>query len=492
MRGAAAARSRPTTGTRSCGLEGASGMTEISVAAGTRPLPAHGVSLAEAFRVWLRVAALSFGGPAGQIAVMHRIIVDEKKWVGESRFLHALSYCMLLPGPEAHQLTIYIGWLMHRWPGAIVAGGLFVVPGIVSIMALSYVYAAFGSVPAVAALFFGLKAAVLAIVLQAVHRVGSRALKSRSMVVLAALAFVGIFFLGVPFPLIVLAAAIIGFVGARAGSSAFQVGGGHGPGGKGVADAESLLGEELPEHARPTVARALNVSAIWLSLWLLPVIAVVAVLGVDHTFSEIGAFFSKMAVVTFGGAYAVLAYMAQQAVETYGWLKPGEMLDGIGMAENTPGPLIMVVQFVGFLAAFRHPGMLPPMLAGTLGGLLATWCPFVPCFLWIGLGAPFIERLRDNKPLTGALAGITAAVVGVILNLAIWFALHTWFHEVRHLRGFGFSFDLPVLSSIDPWALALSVAALVAILRLNAGTMQTLAASSAAGIVLYLAGLVAP
>jgi chromate transporter len=457
-----------------------------------RPLPAHGVSLAEAFRVWLRVAALSFGGPAGQIAVMHRIIVDEKKWVGESRFLHALSYCMLLPGPEAHQLTIYVGWLMHRWPGAIVAGGLFVVPGIVSIMALSYLYAAFGSVPAVAALFFGLKAAVLAIVLQAVHRVGSRALKSRPMLVLAGLAFIGIFFLGVPFPLIVLAAAIIGFFGARAGSSAFQVGGDHGSGSKGVADSESLLGEESPEHARPTIARALNVSAIWLSLWLVPVIAIVAMLGADNTFSAIGGFFSKMAVVTFGGAYAVLAYMAQQAVETYGWLKPGEMLDGLGMAETTPGPLIMVVQFVGFLAAYRHPGMLPPMLAGTLGGLLATWCTFVPCFLWIGLGAPFIERLRDNKALTGALAGITAAVVGVILNLAIWFALHTWFRDTFPVGGYGFGFDMPVLASLRPWALALSAAALVAILRFKAGTMQTLGACSAAGIGLYLVGLVAP
>jgi chromate transporter len=465
-------------------------MAEATVASTISPaVHTHGVSLSEAFRVWLRVAALSFGGPAGQIAVMHRIIVDEKKWVGESRFLHALSYCMLLPGPEAHQLAIYIGWLMHRWPGAIVAGGLFVAPGIISIMALSYIYAAFGSVPAVTAFFFGLKAAVLAIVLQAVHRVGSRALKSRAMLVLAAAAFIGIFFLGVPFPLIVLAAGVIGFLGARSGSSAFQVGGGHGAGDR-THITESLLGEELPEHARPTVARALRVSAIWLSLWLVPVIAIIAVLGVDHTFSEIGAFFSKMAVVTFGGAYAVLAYMAQQAVETYGWLRPGEMLDGLGMAETTPGPLIMVVQFVGFLAAFRHPGALLPMLAGTLGGLLATWCTFVPCFLWIGLGAPFIERLRDNKPVNGALAGITAAVVGVILNLAIWFALHTWFQEVRHLRGFGLSFDVPVLSSVDPWALLLSAAAMVAIFRFKAGMIQTLLACSAAGIVLYFAGAI--
>jgi chromate transporter len=423
---------------------------------------------------------------------MHRIIVDEKKWVGETRFLHALSYCMLLPGPEAHQLTIYIGWLMHRWPGAIVAGGLFVLPGIVSIMALSCIYAAFGSVPAVAALFFGLKAAVLAIVLQAVHRVGTRALKSRPMLALAALTFIGIFFLGVPFPLIVLAAGILGFLGARTGSTAFQVGGSHGGSAKGVADSESLLGEELPEHAHPTVERALRVSAVWLSLWLVPVIAVLLALGPDHTFSAIGAFFSKMAVVTFGGAYAVLAYMAQQAVEIYGWLKPGEMLDGLGMAETTPGPLIMVVQFVGFLAAYRHPGMLPPMLAGTLGGLLATWCTFVPCFLWIGLGAPFIERLRENKPLAGALAGITAAVVGVILNLAIWFALHTWFRHTVPVRGFGLGFDMPVLASLNPWALALSIAAMVAIFRFRAGTIQVLAGCSGAGVILYLLGIVAP
>jgi chromate transporter len=463
-------------------------MTEIPATADIpRRTPHHGVTLAEAFRVWLRVAALSFGGPAGQIAVMHRIIVDEKRWVGESRFLHALSYCMLLPGPEAHQLAIYIGWLMHRWPGAMVAGGLFVLPGIISIMALSYVYAAFGSVPVIAALFLGLKAAVLAIVLQAVQRVGSRALKSKPMLVLAVLAFIGIFFLAVPFPLIVIAAGVVGFIGARAGSSAYQVGGDHGGGGQSTAD-EGLLGAELPEHAQPTVARALRVSALWLALWLGPVLVVAAALGGSNVFTDIGAFFSKMAVVTFGGAYAVLAYMAQQAVETYGWLKPGEMLDGLGMAETTPGPLIMVVQFVGFLAAYRTPGALPPMLAGTLGGLLATWCTFIPCFLWIGLGAPFIERLRDNKPLSGALAGITAAVVGVILNLAIWFALHTWFRGAHRVKGFGFSFDVPVLSSLDPWALLLSLAAMIAIFRFKVGMIQTLLACSAAGLLLHLAG----
>jgi chromate transporter len=466
-------------------------VTDLTANGAIKPLPAHGVSFGEALRVWLRVAALSFGGPAGQIAVMHRIIVDEKRWVGERRFLHALSYCMLLPGPEAQQLATYIGWLMHRWPGAIVAGGLFVVPGIIAIMALSWIYALYGQVPFVAALFFGLKAAVLAIVLFAVYRVGSRALQSGAMIALAALAFIAIFFSHVPFPLIVLAAGVIGYVGARAGSAAFVVGEGHGSARADASD-DSRLGEELPVHARPTVGRALRVSAIWLTLWLAPVIAILVVLGAGHTFAEIGFFFSKMAVVTFGGAYAVLAYMAQQAVETYGWLKPGEMLDGLGMAETTPGPLIMVVQFVGFMAAYRDPGSLPPLLAGTLGGLLATWTTFVPCFLWIGLGAPFIERLRDNKPLSGALAGITAAVVGVILNLAIWFALHTIFRETVPARWHGLGFDMPVLTSVNPWAFILSLAAIVAIFRFKAGTIQTLAASSAAGILLYLAGLAAP
>jgi chromate transporter len=451
----------------------------------------HGVSFGDAFRVWCRVASLSFGGPAAQIAVMHRILVDEKRWVSESRFLHALSYCMLLPGPEAQQLATYIGWLMHRWPGGIAAGGLFVLPGIVTIMALSYVYAAFGSVPVVAALFFGLKATVLAIVLHAVYRVGSRALKSTAMILIAAAAFVAIFFFAVPFPLIILSAGLIGFVGARAGSRAFRVGAGHGHGGKaGAPQSQDLLGDHIPEHARPTVARALSVSGIWMVLSLAPVIALVVTLGPGHVFSDVGIFFSKMAVVTFGGAYAVLAYMAQQAVETYGWLKPGEMLDGLGMAETTPGPLIMVVQFVGFMAAFRAPGSLHPLVAATLGGLLATWCTFLPCFLWIGLGAPWIERLRENKPLNGALAGITAAVVGVILNLAIWFALHTIFSAVLPVHAFGLSFEAPALSSVDPWALMLSAGAMIAIFRFKAGMIPTLGACSAIGIVLHLIGAI--
>jgi chromate transporter len=466
-------------------------LQQTAVTALPAPAEAHGISFGDALRVWCRVAALSFGGPAAQIAVMHRILVDERKWVSESRFLHALSYCMLLPGPEAQQLATYIGWLMHRWPGAIAGGGLFVLPGIIAIMGLSYIYAAFGGVPIVTALFFGLKAAVLAIVLHAVYRVGSRALKSKAMLFIAAAAFVAIFFFAVPFPLIILSAGIIGFVGARSGSRAFQVGGGHGHGGKpGAAMSEGLLGEETPEHARPTVARALRVSAIWLMLWLTPVVALLATFGPGNVFADIGVFFSKMAIVTFGGAYAVLAYMAQQAVETYGWLKPGEMLDGLGMAETTPGPLIMVVQFVGFMAAFRAPGSLHPMLAATLGGLLATWCTFVPCFLWIGLGAPWIETLRDNKPLNGALAGITAAVVGVILNLAIWFAQHTIFSAVVPIHTLGLSFEAPVLSSVDAWALALSAGAMIAIFRFKAGMIPTLGACSAIGIVLHFMGAI--
>ena len=463
-------------------------MTQVSTAENIKSVPAHGVSFNEALRVWTRVALLSFGGPAAQIAVMHRILVDEKRWISESRFLYALNYCMLLPGPEAKQLAIYVGWLMHRTLGGIVAGSLFVVPGVISIMALSYVYALYGNVPAVAALFFGLKAAVLAIVVEAVVRIGKRALKNNALRLLAAAAFIGIFFFDIPFPLIVLSAALIGFIGTASGAEVFKSNGGHGSSGDKHSDQPSLLGDELPEHAHPTMARALSVSAVWLALWLIPVIAILATLGTGNVFSDIAVFFSKMAVVTFGGAYAVLAYVAQGAVEHYHWLKPGEMLDGLGMAETTPGPLIMVLQFVGFMAAYRDPGTLSPLVAGTLGGLLATWVTFTPCFLWIFLGAPFVEMLRGNKALNGALSAITAAVVGVVLNLAIWFAIHTLFRQTIPVHEFLFSFDAPRLSSVDPWALVLSVAAAVAIFRFKVGMIPTLAGCCAAGIALYFVG----
>jgi chromate transporter len=447
----------------------------------------HGVALRDAVKVWTRVAALSFGGPAGQIAVMHRILVDEKKWISDARFLHALNYCMLLPGPEAQQLATYVGWLMHKTRGGLIAGSLFIVPGIIAIMALSYVYAAFGKVPIVAALFFGLKAAVLAIVLEAVVRVGKRALKNNVMLALAAAAFVAIFFFGMPFPIIIVAAGLIGYLGTVSGSTLFQTGG-HG-GGKAEAKDDSLLGSYVPEHARLNWTHTITHAVIWLALWLVPVAAIVLAKGRGNVFSEIAIFFSEMAVVTFGGAYAVLAYVAQTAVQYYQWLSAGEMLDGLGMAETTPGPLIMVLQFVGFMAAFRDPGSLHPMLAGTLGGLLATWVTFAPCFLWIFVGAPFIEYLRDNKALNGALSAITAAVVGVILNLAVWFAIHVVFREVVQVRAYWFRFDAPVFSSVDAWALLLSLAAMIAIFRFKIGMMPVLATASALGIALYLAAL---
>lgn len=449
----------------------------------------HGISFGEATRVWARVAALSFGGPAGQIAMMHRILVEEKRWIGEERFLHALNYCTLLPGPEGQQLATYIGWLLHRTKGGLVAGTLFVLPGMVAIMALSWIYVLFGHVLAVEALFFGLKAAVLAIVLEAVSRVGRRALKNNVMLALAASAFIALFVFQVPFPLVVLAAGIIGYLGGRAGLAAFQPGKGHAKfGATQVADADTALGEEVPDHARPPASWSLKIGAVFLALWLVPVAALVLLLGQGHAFSDIAVFFSKMAVVTFGGAYAVLAYVAQQAVDTYGWLRPGEMLDGLGMAETTPGPLIMVVQFVGFLGAYRDPSGLPPLLAGTLGGLLTTWVTFMPCFLWIFLGAPYVETLRSNKALSAALAAITAAVVGVILNLAVWFAMHVLFREMTTLDALGLSLDVPVLSSIRPASLLLALTAIIAIFRFHLGVLTVLAGCSALGLVYGLLG----
>ena len=451
---------------------------------GTPPARDHGVPFSEALGVWLRVAALSFGGPAGQIAVMHRIVVDEKKWLGERRFLHALNYCMLLPGPEAQQLATYIGWLMHRTLGGLVAGILFILPGFLSILALSYIYVLFGDVSVVEGLFFGLKAAVLAIVVQAVFRIGSRALGNRLMIGLAAAAFIALFFFRIPFPWIIASAALIGFAGGRSGSALFAPGGGHRTGsGNVLRDEDSLLGETSPAHARPGIGWSLTISAVLLALWLVPVAALWLLLGRDNVFTEIGVFFSKMAVVTFGGAYAVLSYVAQQAVEHYDWLKPGEMLDGLGMAETTPGPLIQVVQFVAFLGAWREHGALAPLTAATLAAILTTWVTYLPCFFWIFLGAPFIERLRDNTALSGALTAITAAVVGVILNLAVWFALHTLFTQTHALAFGPIRLELPVVSSVVWPSLVLAVAAGIAIFRLRLPALTVLLASAVAGVV---------
>jgi chromate transporter len=447
-----------------------------------------GIPFREAVWTWVRVAALSFGGPAGQIAVMHRILVEEKRWIGETRFLHALNYCMLLPGPEAHELAVYIGWLLHRVRGGIVAGTLFVLPGLFVLTALSLIYAELGHIGIVQALFFGLKAAVLAVVLEAVVRVGKRALKSRGLVAIAALAFVAIFAFGAPFPLIVLAAALIGYLGNFAGLPWFKSGAGHG-----AAKAESgppayidaVFARSVPQHVRPSWTRFVKAAAIGGLVWLAPLIVLLLTLGPGNVFTAIAAFNSKMAVVTFGGAYAVLAYMAQQAVEHYHWLKAGEMLVGLGFAETTPGPLISVVQFVGFMAAFRHPGLLPPAAAGILGGALAMWSTFVPPFIWIFTGGPYVEALIGNKSLNAALSAITAAVVGVILNLAVWFGLHTLFAQVYEMHAFGLALTVPVWPTINWAALAIAAAAMVAIFRFKGSMIPVLAASCAAGIAYY-------
>jgi chromate transporter len=434
------------------------------------------VRFGEAVKVWARIAALSFGGPAGQIAVMHRILIDEKRWIGERRFLHALNFCMLLPGPEAQQLATYIGWLLHGVRGGLVAGFLFVLPGAVAILALSWIYVLYGNVGPVEALFFGLKAAVLAIVVQAVVRIGGRALKSGASRALAATAFVAIFLLGAPFPLIVLTAGVIGWFAGRQGSTAFA-GGGHGGDGEGLSDADSALGDGPVLHPP---GRTRIAALILAALWLAPVAAIVRLAGPDSVWTEIATFFSKMAVVTFGGAYAVLAYVAQAGVEHYRWLTPTEMLDGLGLAETTPGPLIMVTQFVGFLAAFRQATGISPLWAGTLGAILTTWVTFLPCFVWIFAGAPFLEKLRENKALAWGLGAITAAVVGVILNLALWFALHFLFARHATIGGI----DWPILTSLDIVALILSAVAILLLFVLKRSVILTLALCALGGLVL--------
>jgi chromate transporter len=451
----------------------------------------HGVSFAAATRVWARVALLSFGGPAGQIAVMHRILVDEKRWIGETRFLHALNYCMLLPGPEAHQLAIYIGWLLHRTRGGLVAGTLFVLPGVISLGVLSWIYATFGDVGSVQGLFFGLKGAVLAVVLEAVLRVGKRALRGRALLAIAVLAFIGIFFFSVPFPFIIGAAALSGFLGYTMGFAGLPPSA-HPGAAETKSDAGAALdvafADELPAHVRPSTPRSLRVALVGLSIWLAPLVALLATLGPTNVLTAIATFNSRMAIVTFGGAYAVLAYMAQQAVEHYHWLKPQEMLVGLGFAETTPGPLISVVQFVGFMAAYRQPGGLSPAVAGTVGGLLAQWSTCVPSFIWIFVGAPYIESLRNNRALSAALGAITAAVVGVIVNLAIWFALHTLFGEVRQQQVIGMTLQIPVPGTLNVAALGLSIAAVIALFRFKVGMIATLLGCSAAGILMHLAG----
>jgi chromate transporter len=445
----------------------------------------HGVSFREAFWVWCRVAALSFGGPAGQIAVMHRILVDEKRWVSESRFLHALNYCMLLPGPEAQQLAIYIGWLLHRTAGGLVAGTLFVLPGFLSILVLSILYTTYRDAVIVTGFFYGLKPAVVAVVVEAVARIGKRALKNRIMVLIAALAFVAIFFFEVPFPLIILTAAVIGFVGGKLRPDVFVVIKGHAA--KGSDGQQHAIRDEHVTAVRPSWGRTVKVLAVWLAIWLGPVALLYKIAGPESVFTQQSLFFSKAAMVTFGGAYSVLAYVADECVETFHWLEPREMLDGLGMAETTPGPLIQVVQFVAFLGAYRNPEPLSPLMAGIAGSMITTWVTYAPCFMWIFLGAPYIELLRGKQALNAALSAVTAAVVGVILNLSIWFALHTLFGTVRDEHWHFVRLLVPEWTTIDWMSLAIACGAMVAMFRMKVGMIPTLFAAAAIGMAYHLA-----
>jgi chromate transporter len=416
----------------------------------------------EALAVWAKIGVLSFGGPAGQIALMHRMLVEERRWIAEDRFLHALNFCMLLPGPEAMQLATYIGWRLHGTLGGLAAGLLFVLPGAFVVLGLSIAYAYFGQVPIVEAAFVGIKAAVLVIVIEALLRVARRALRGPYDAAIAAMAFVAIFFFAVPFPLIIAAAAAIGLVFQSAPPSV---------------DDPAKLAEPPIE-----LAQTLLTAVLWLAIWIVPLLLLATIFGRDHAATEISLFFSKLAVVTFGGAYAVLAYMAQQAVETYRWLSAGEMLDGLGLAETTPGPLILVTEFVGFLAAFRKGGE-PQLAFGLLGAGITLWATFTPCFLWIFVGAPYIERLRTSARLTGALAAVTAAVVGVILNLSLWFALHVLFGNVTAMRYGPLQIWTPELATLDVDALALSALAAALLFGLRRGIATTLAFNAGVALI---------
>jgi chromate transporter len=456
---------------------------------GRRPVPQPAlptVPFRTAVRAWFAISLQTFGGPAGQIAVMQRTLVDDKRWIGQRRFLHAMNYCMLLPGPEAQQLATYVGWLLHGTRGGLVAGGLFVLPGVVALLVLSAVYVAFGSTVAVTALFAGLAPAVLAIVAQAVVRVGKRALTSPALVVIAVASFLAFALVAAPFPAVVLAAGLLGWALARRHPGAVPEGSK-----ADVADdgPPPVIPDDVLHTERPSARRTVRVLLVGLLVWGVPLGAVAALTGAGSVFTQQGLFFSGAAVVTFGGAYAVLAYVAQQAVQVYGWLAPGEMVRGLALAETTPGPLIMVVQFVAFLGAYRHPGGLDPWAAAVLASLLVTWVTFVPSFLFVLLGAPYMERLRGNRSLSAALTGITAAVVGVIAHLGVYFAVHTLFSGTRALHWSVLDLELPDLSTLRPVALGITVVAAVLIFRLRWSVLRTLGICAALGLIAGLSGL---
>jgi chromate transporter len=448
--------------------------------------PAEVVPFRTAVRAWFAISLQTFGGPAGQIAVMQRTLVDEKRWIGQRRFLHAMNYCMLLPGPEAQQLATYVGWLLHGTRGGLVAGGLFVLPGVVALLVLSAIYVAFGETTAVLAVFAGLAPAVLAIVAQAVVRVAKRALNSRALVVIAVLAFVALAFFGVPFPVVVAVAGLAGWALGRWRPAALPQ--------KGRAEAADdgpapVISDDVLHTEAPSSGRTLKVLLVGLLVWGVPIAAFALFTGTHSVFTEQGLFFSGAAVVTFGGAYAVLAYVAQQAVQVYGWLAPGEMVRGLALAETTPGPLIMVVQFVAFLGAYRDPGSLDPWVAAVLASLLVTWVTFVPSFLFVLLGAPYMERLRGNRSLSSALTGITAAVVGVIANLGVYFAIHTLFSETRQVEWGALSLELPEPASLRLLSVAIAVVAAVLIFRFKWSVLRVLGVCAVLGLAAGLVGL---
>ena len=450
--------------------------------------PAGLPSFGRALITWAYIGCVNFGGPAGQIALMHRVLVEQKKWISEARFFHALNYCMLLPGPEAQQLATYVGWLMHGVRGGLAAGLLFILPGALVMLGLSLLYVVHADRPEVAAVFWGIKAAVLAIIIDAIQRIARRAFTGVMAPLVALAAFVSLFLFNVPFPLVVLAAGLTGFAASAALSSRVDGAPGTGQGDIATTHAvDAAMAQGLLAHTRTTAGQTVVTVIRWLLIWMLPVGLVVVAFGPAHVLAKLGTFFSLMSVVTFGGAYAVLAYVAQEAVASYQWLTTAEMMDGLALAETTPGPLILVLQHVGFLAASREAGF-DPLVAGVLGALVTLWVTFVPSFLWIFAGAPYAERLRDNRALAGALAAITAAVVGVIANLALWFALHVLFSKVERIEVGAMAVQAPDPASLDVMSLALSVAATLALVGGRLPVPLLLLACAAAGYGLGLTG----
>lgn len=424
------------------------------------------ISTKELFKVWGNVAAHSFGGPAGQIAVIHKLVVEDKKLISEERFLHALNFCMLLPGPEAQQLATYMGFLMSKWKGGLIAGGLFILPGFLSILALSYLYVLFNDVSVVQGLFYGVKPAIIAIVLAALYKISKKSLKNSFYWILAFMAFVGLFFMNLPFPLVVIGSGILGIIFGKLNKET---------------SAETKINE-----AAPPISQTIKTITVWVGVWFAPILLTLFVLGPESTMHTLNLFFSKMSLVTFGGAYAALSYVAQQAVDIYGWLQGTEMLDGLALAETTPGPLIQVVQYVGFMGAYRFPGTMDPLVSAFIGSALTTWMTFAPCFLFIFTFAPYIEFIRGKKIFSDALSAITASIVGVIFNLSLWFVLNALFVKSSKVENSIFDFSYPVLSSIDFYAAGICFIAILMQFKFKRGLFSILGVSTVLGIAIKL------